>query len=171
MNTTCFPILAAFAVLIGIGMTGPSNAAAETVPFATAASPGTVIVNTVERRLYLVLSHGLALRYVVGVGREGMQWSGTSKIAGKYVRPNWAPPAEIRREKPGLPDVIAGGSAANPMGEAAMTLAGTAYAIHGTNAPELIGGFVSHGCIRMYNEDVVDLYARVRVGTTVMVVR
>ena len=92
-------------------------------------------------------------------------------IDGKFVRPNWAPPASIRRERPGLPDVILSGSPANPMGVAAMTLSGGEYAIHGTNAPNSIGGFVSHGCIRMYNQDIADLYDRVRVGTPVIVMR
>jgi lipoprotein-anchoring transpeptidase ErfK/SrfK len=87
------------------------------------------------------------------------------------VAPAWSPPKEVKRDKPSLPDVIAGGSPKNPMGAAAMTLAGGEYAIHGTNVPRSIGGFVSYGCIRMYNEDVLDLYSRVSVGTTVTVVR
>jgi len=87
------------------------------------------------------------------------------------VRPAWSPPREVKRDKPSLPDVIEGGSPRNPMGAAAMTLAGGEYAIHGTNVPSSIGGFVSYGCIRMFNQDVVDLYGRVSVGTTVMVVR
>ena len=148
----------------------PAMAAAERVSFVTTAPPGTVVVETRNRRLYLVLPHGQALRYVVGVGREGLQWSGASSISAKYVQPNWAPPAAIRRDKPNLPAVIPGGSSANPMGAAAMTLAGTDYAIHGTNAPESIGGFVSYGCIRMHNDDIADLYGRVRIGTTVLVV-
>jgi len=134
-------------------------------------SAGTIVVRTGERRLYLVLGNGEAIRYPVGVGRAGKQWAGTSQIDGKYVRPAWAPPAEVKRDKPSLPDVIPGGSPHNPMGAAAMTLAGGEYAIHGTNQPSSIGGFVSYGCIRMFNQDVVDLYSRVRVGTTVMVVR
>lgn len=148
-----------------------STAAPETVRFETTARPGTVVIATSERRLYLVLPRGQALRYVVGVGRQGKQWSGKSSIAAMYLLPNWAPPAAIKRDTPSLPDVIPGGSSANPMGAAAMTLAGTEYAIHGTNAPGSIGGFVSYGCIRMYNEDISDLFARVKVGTTVMVQR
>jgi len=147
----------------------PAAAAPETVAFATNALPGTVVVETGERRLYLIVSRGFALRYTVGVGRQGRQWSGTSSIAAKYLLPNWAPPLAIKHDKPSLPDLIAGGSPANPMGAAAMTLAGTAYAIHGTNAPDSIGGFVSYGCIRMYNEDIVDLFGRVGVGTAVIV--
>jgi lipoprotein-anchoring transpeptidase ErfK/SrfK len=130
---------------------------------------GTVVVRTGERKLYFVLSDGHAVRYPVGVGRLGKQWAGTSEINGKYLQPAWSPPAEIRRDKPSLPSVIPGGSPRNPMGAAAMTLADGEYAIHGTNAPGSIGGFVSYGCIRMYNQDILDLYARVSVGTTVVV--
>jgi lipoprotein-anchoring transpeptidase ErfK/SrfK len=152
-------------------MFAPSTWAAQTVSYAGSAAPGTIIVRTGERRLYLVLSQGKALRYIVGVGRAGRQWAGSSVIEGKYIRPNWAPPAEIKRDSPNLPDVIPGGTAANPMGAAAMTLSGGAYAIHGTNAPNSIGGFVSYGCIRMYNQDITDLYARVHLGTPVIVTR
>jgi lipoprotein-anchoring transpeptidase ErfK/SrfK len=149
----------------------PAIAAAEEVVFAGDAAPGTIVVRTSERRLYLVLGQGRALRYPVGVGRAGWQWQGTSAIDGKYLNPNWAPPAAIRLEQPNLPALIPAGSPANPMGVAAMTLAGGAYAIHGTNTPKLIGGFVSHGCIRMFNADITDLYARVGVGTIVVVGR
>jgi lipoprotein-anchoring transpeptidase ErfK/SrfK len=129
------------------------------------------VVRTGERRLYLMLGNGQALRYPVGVGRAGMQWAGTSTIDGKYIEPAWSPPESIRRENPRLPDVIPSGSPHNPMGVAAMTLAGGEYAIHGTNDPASIGHFVSHGCIRMYNADITDLYERVGVGTTVVVTR
>ncbi|MDR3475667.1 MAG: L,D-transpeptidase [Devosia sp.] len=147
----------------------PAAAAPELVAFGGNAARGTIVVRTSERRLYFVLGQGRALRYMVGVGRAGWQWAGTSAIEGKFIRPNWEPPAVIRRELPALPALIPGGSPANPMGAAAMTLAGGAYAIHGTNTPRLIGGFVSHGCIRMYNEDIVDLYGRVSIGTPVVV--
>jgi lipoprotein-anchoring transpeptidase ErfK/SrfK len=132
---------------------------------------GTIIVRTNQRRLYLVVSPDRALVYPVGVGRAGQQWSGTSYINGKYVRPAWSPPADIARANPRLPRVIPGGSPRNPMGEAALTLSGGEYAIHGTNAPGSVGGFVSHGCIRMYNRHILDLYARVSVGTQVVVMR
>jgi lipoprotein-anchoring transpeptidase ErfK/SrfK len=131
--------------------------------------PGTIVVRTSERRLYYATSDGHAIRYKIGVGRKGKTWSGESFIDGKYLRPAWAPPEEIRREKPELPSVIPAGSPSNPMGAAAMTLSGGEYAIHGTNAPGSIGGFVSYGCIRMYNEDIVDLFERVQVGTRVIV--
>jgi lipoprotein-anchoring transpeptidase ErfK/SrfK len=133
---------------------------------------GTIVVRESERRLYLMLGGGQAIRYPVGVGRNGMQWSGTVQIDGKYVQPAWSPPASIKAENPRLPDVIPGGSPHNPMGVAAMTLSGGGqYAIHGTNQPNLIGGFVSHGCIRMYNADITDLFGRVGVGTPVVVTR
>jgi lipoprotein-anchoring transpeptidase ErfK/SrfK len=132
---------------------------------------GTIVVKTHERRLYLSLGGGKALRYPVGVGRLGMQWAGTSFIDGKYIKPAWQAPASIRRDYRALPLVVPSGSPRNPMGAAAMTLNGGEYAIHGTNAPGTIGGFVSHGCIRMYNEDIMDLYSRVGVGTRVVVTR
>lgn len=148
----------------------PAVAASTVVPFATEFAPGTILVRTDERALYLVMEDGLARRYVVGVGAPGWQWAGATVINGKYIEPNWMAPPEIRREQPGLPLIIAGGSPSNPMGAAAMTLAGGNYAIHGTNVPGSIGGFVSHGCIRMLNEDVLDLFGRVGVGTAVVVV-
>ncbi|MCX5514005.1 hypothetical protein C3941_21980 [Kaistia algarum] len=134
-------------------------------------SRGTIIVRTKERRLYFVLGAGQAVRYPVGVGRAGRQWAGESVISGKYLRPNWAPPDAIRKLRPNLPELIEAGSPANPMGAAAMTLSGGEYAIHGTNSPKSIGGFVSFGCIRMYNEDITDLFDRVDVGTPVIVTR
>jgi lipoprotein-anchoring transpeptidase ErfK/SrfK len=143
-------------------------AASETVA-ASGYAPGTIVIHTRERRLYYYLGGGKALRYPVGVGRAGMQWSGTAFVNGKYLNPAWAPPADIRREAPDLPAVIPGGSPSNPMGVAALTLSGGEYAIHGTNRPESIGGFVSHGCIRMYNEDITDLYNRVGYYTPVVV--
>jgi lipoprotein-anchoring transpeptidase ErfK/SrfK len=132
-------------------------------------SPGTIIVRTSQRRLYLVVSDGRMVSYPVGVGRAGKQWSGTSYISSKHIRPAWSPPAEVRHDRPGLPDVIPSGSPRNPMGAAALVLAHDQYAIHGTNAPGSIGGFVSYGCIRMYNKDILDLYRRVSVGTRVVV--
>ena len=137
----------------------------------TSVSAGTIVVRTSERRLYYVVGDGRAIRYPVGVGMASKQWTGTTRIDGKHLRPAWSPPKEVKRDKPSLPDVIPGGSPRNPMGEAALTLAGGEYAIHGTNVPRSIGGFVSYGCIRMFNQDVVDLYSRVSVGTTVVVTR
>lgn len=144
-------------------------AARETVAAAGGYAPGTIVIHTHERRLYYYLGGGRALRYPVGVGRAGMQWSGTAFVNGKYLNPAWAPPADIRRDNPDLPGVIPGGAPNNPMGVAALTLSRGEYAIHGTNRPQSIGGFVSHGCIRMYNEDIADLYGRVGYYTEVVV--
>jgi lipoprotein-anchoring transpeptidase ErfK/SrfK len=133
-------------------------------------SAGTIVVMTRQRRLYYMTSDNTAILYPVGVGRLGMAWSGTAYIDGKYIKPAWSPPDMIKRENPRIPSVIPSGSAANPMGAAAMTLSGGGqYAIHGTNNPGSIGGFVSHGCIRMYNSDILDLYERVGLGTKVVV--
>ena len=153
--------------IAGLITTIAPAAAREIVSFS--GSPGTIVVKTQERRLYYVTGDGRAIRYPVGVGRKGRQWEGQSFIDGKYLRPAWTPPMEVRLDKPSLPDVIPGGSPSNPMGAAAMTLAGGEYAIHGTNAPGSIGGFVSYGCIRMYNQDILDLFERVHVGTRVIV--
>ena len=149
----------------------PSAAAGKVVAFNGHVAAGTIIVRTKERRLYFVLGQGQALRYTVGVGRAGRQWAGKSFIIGKHIRPNWSPPPEIKRDRPNLPDMIQSGSPANPMGAAALTLAGGEYAIHGTNAPNSIGRYVSYGCIRMYNTDIIDLYGRVRLGTPVVVMK
>ena len=158
-----------FAALAGAAV--PAGAR-EIVSFEAAGySAGTIVVRTTERRLYLVLGNGQAIRYMVGVGRAGKRWAGVSRIDGKYLHPAWAPPPEIKRDKPSLPDVIPGGSPRNPMGVAALTLEGGAYAIHGTNQPGSIGGYVSYGCIRMYNQDISDLFGRVSVGTAVVVTR
>jgi lipoprotein-anchoring transpeptidase ErfK/SrfK len=134
-------------------------------------SPGTIVIKTRERRLYYVLGDGKAVRYPVGVGRPDKQWSGHSAISGKYIRPAWSPPEEIRLDNPGLPYVIPGGAPDNPMGAAALTIAGGEYAIHGTNRPGSVGGFVSYGCIRMLDSDILDLFERVAVGTPVVVER
>ena len=132
-------------------------------------SAGTIVIRTGERRLYYVMGDGRAVRYPVGVGKAGKAWNGRVQIDGKHIRPAWSPPADVKRDKPSLPNVIPGGSPQNPMGVAAMTLSGGEYAIHGTNVPSSIGGFVSYGCIRMYNADITDLFGRVSVGTSVVV--
>ena len=161
------------AATIGIALlaTNTAQARPEIVGASGDYSPGTIVVKTNERRLYLILDSGRAVRYPVGVGKSGKQWAGTTQISGKYLNPAWSPPAEVKRDKPNIPDVIAGGSPRNPMGVAAMTLAGGEYAIHGTNVPGSVGGFVSYGCIRMLNADISDLYERVSVGATVVVSR
>jgi lipoprotein-anchoring transpeptidase ErfK/SrfK len=164
-------IAVALAATLGAGLlaASPAQARPDMVGFRGDYSPGTIVVKTNERRLYLILDEGHAMRYPVGVGKAGKQWAGTTRIDGKYRSPAWSPPAEVKRDKPSMPDVIPGGSPRNPMGVAAMTLAGGEYAIHGTNVPGSVGGFVSYGCIRMYNEDITDLYQRVSVGTSVVV--
>jgi lipoprotein-anchoring transpeptidase ErfK/SrfK len=133
--------------------------------------PGTIVVETSERKLHLVLADGEVLTYPVGVGKSGKSWAGTGSIAGKFIRPPWSPPRRLKLEKPWTPDYIPGGSPQNPMGAAAMTLNVDQYAIHGTNDPGSIGGFVSFGCIRMHNRDIVELYKRVKIGTPVVVLR
>ena len=138
------------------------------VDYATAESPGTVIVDTPNTYLYLVLGGSKAIRYGIGVGRDGFTWSGTKTIDRKAEWPDWLPPAEMLQRQPYLPRFMAGGPG-NPLGARAMYLSGTAYRIHGTNNPSSIGKHVSSGCIRMVNEDVIDLYARVQVGTRVIV--
>ena len=164
-------IAVALAATIGAGilMSSAAEARPAVVGFSGDYSPGTIVVRTNERRLYLVVEQGRAVAYPVGVGRAGKQWAGTTRIDGKYQYPAWSPPREVKRDKPNMPDVIPGGSPRNPMGVAAMTLAGGEYAIHGTNVPGSVGGFVSYGCIRMLNADISDLYSRVSIGTTVVV--
>jgi len=135
--------------------------------------PGTIVVDTANKFLYLIESGGKARRYGVGVGKEGFLWRGTEKITAKREWPDWRPPAEMiaREKKKGrtLPTVMAGGPA-NPLGARALYLGDTLYRIHGTNAPWTIGHNVSSGCIRMRNEDVIDLYERVKTGATVQVI-
>jgi len=147
----------------------PAQARPDLVGFHGDYAPGTIVVKTSERRLYLVLDDEHAVRYPVGVGKAGKQWAGVTKIDGKYREPAWSPPADVKHDNPRIPDVIPGGSPANPMGVAALTLAGGEYAIHGTNRPGSVGGYVSYGCVRMYNEDITDLFQRVTVGTQVVV--
>jgi lipoprotein-anchoring transpeptidase ErfK/SrfK len=163
-------LLAAAAAVFGLTSL-PVHAAPSAVGYKTPFSAGTIVVRTSERRLYLVLGGGKALRYPVGVGRAGKQWAGSARIVAKFIRPDWSPPAEVKRDNPRLPNLIKGGTPGNPMGAAAMVLTGGEYAIHGTNRPNSIGGFVSYGCIRMFNSDILDLYSRVSVGTPVVVSR
>ena len=131
---------------------------------------GTIVVSTAERRLYLVMPGGQAMRYGVGVGRPGFTWGGTQSITMKREWPDWRPPSEMLRRRPDLPRYMKGGIE-NPLGARAMYLGGSIYRIHGSNEPETIGTAVSSGCIRMTNEDVTDLYTRVKVGTRVVVQR
>jgi len=165
-------VASAAAILVSSATAIPQPALArDIVGFSGAYAPGTVVVRTSERSLYYVLGNGQAVRYPVGVGRAGKQWSGRAIVNGKYLHPAWTPPAEVRHDKPNLPNVIPGGSGRNPMGAAALTLSQGEYAIHGTNDAASIGGAVSYGCIRMYNADILDLYGRVGFGTPVVVTR
>ncbi|WP_110031789.1 L,D-transpeptidase [Hoeflea marina] len=164
-------MLAMMASLGGLALLPGTAQAAGTLVSYPSGETGTIVVRTGERRLYLILGNHQALRYKVGVGRAGRQWAGNVQISGKYIRPNWAPPAAVKKDSPNLPDMIPGGSRHNPMGAAAMTLSGGEYAIHGTNKPKSIGGRVSYGCIRMYNEDITELFDKVSVGTPVIVLR
>ncbi|WP_420414662.1 L,D-transpeptidase [Roseibium sp.] len=130
--------------------------------------PGTIVIKNSERRLYLVLNRRQAIRYKVAVGKRQKSWTGRAQITAKYVKPDWSPSAEVRRDFPHLPRVIRGGAPNNPMGVAAMTLSNGNYAIHGTNRPGSIGRAVSYGCIRMANHDITDLFRRVQVRTPVI---
>jgi lipoprotein-anchoring transpeptidase ErfK/SrfK len=133
-------------------------------------APGTIVISTEERRLYFILPGHQAMKYGVGVGRPGFSWSGTKFVAQKREWPAWTPPAQMLRRRPELPRFMAGGPE-NPLGARAMYLSGTLYRIHGSNEPQTIGQAVSSGCIRMTNEDVTDLYERVKIGTRVIVQR
>ena len=142
----------------------------EVVSYSAGHPAGTVVISTSERRLYYVLGGGQAIRYGVGVGRPGFEWSGARRISAKRAWPDWTPPSAMLHRRPDLPRHMAGGIN-NPLGARAMYLGGTEYRIHGSNEPETIGHAVSSGCIRMTNDDAIDLYNRVHVGTPVIVQR
>jgi lipoprotein-anchoring transpeptidase ErfK/SrfK len=146
----------------------PSHLTRQVVDYLTREAPGTIIVDTPNTYLYFVLGNGKAIRYGIGVGRDGFTWSGTQQITRKAEWPDWIPLAEMIRRQPYLPRFTAGGLG-NPLGARALYLGGTAYRIHGTNNPATIGGHVSSGCIRMTNPDVIELYGRVNLGTKVIV--
>jgi len=138
------------------------------VDYATGETAGTVVIDTPHTYLYYVLGNGKAIRYGIGVGREGFTWAGVKQVARKAEWPDWYPPAEMIARQPYLPRMTAGGPG-NPLGARAMYIGGTEYRIHGTNAPSTIGKQVSSGCIRLTNDDVTDLYNRVQVGAKVVV--
>ena len=139
------------------------------VAYETGETPGTIIINTPERMLYLVEGQGRAMRYGIGVGRPGFTWAGVHSVTAKREWPDWTPPEDMLRRRPDLPRHMEGGPE-NPLGARAMYLGSTLYRIHGSNEPWTIGTAVSSGCIRMRNEDVIDLYGRVKVGTKVVVI-
>ncbi len=158
-------------VLAGIAMPAQARARAEGPAGELAAlPPGTILISQSRKRLYLTQSSGAVLSWPVAIGRGGRAWSGWASIEGKHVRPAWSPPAEVKRDHPRLPQVIAGGAPNNPMGARALTLDRREIAIHGTTAAmrASIGTAASYGCIRMLNEDVIDLFDRVSVGTRVL---
>ncbi len=146
----------------------PARLRRQVVSYATREAPGTIIIDTPNTYLYYVLGNGQAVRYGIGIGRDGFTWSGTQAVTKKAEWPDWTPPPEMIARQPYLPRHMAGGPG-NPLGARAMYLGSTEYRIHGTNAPETIGTHVSSGCIRLTNEDVSDLYSRVNVGTKVIV--
>ncbi len=148
----------------------PAKYQKQVVFFRTFQPAGTIVVNTPERFLYLVLGNNRAIRYGIGVGREGFQWHGLKHIGRKAEWPDWVPPAEMIARQPYLPRFMAGGPG-NPLGARALYIAGTVYRIHGTNQPQTIGSAVSSGCFRLTNPDVIDLYGRVPVGTRVVVLQ
>ena len=146
----------------------PARLRRQVVNYFTREAPGTIIIDTPNTYLYYVLGNGQAMRYGIGVGRDGFTWSGTQTITKKAEWPDWTPPPEMIARQPYLPRHMAGGPG-NPLGARAMYLGGSVYRIHGTNAPETIGTRVSSGCLRLTNADVIDLYSRVSVGTKVIV--
>jgi lipoprotein-anchoring transpeptidase ErfK/SrfK len=140
----------------------------QVVPFATRENPGTIIVNTSERYLYFVLGSGRAMRYGIGVAKSGFEWSGTHAVTAKRVWPDWTPPQEMLQRRPDIPTYMDGGLD-NPLGARALYIGSTLYRIHGTNQPWTIGAKVSSGCIRLTNEDIIDLYSRAKIGAKVIV--
>ncbi len=158
-------------LLSGQGSLG-SVAAREPVAFLEPYPAGTIIIKEAERRLYFTTGWGTAISYPIAVGRAGREWYGEARVAGKYLAPAWTPPAVVRQDHPSFPALIPGGSPRNPMGAAAIVLNRDEVAIHGTTRSmrRSVGTAASYGCIRMYNEDVLDLFHRVRVGTRVVAI-
>lgn len=152
------------------GSVGRSSIPRQNVNFSGRYKPGTIIINTKQRRLYFVMPGGRAIKYGVGVGRPGFQWGGIKRITRKAEWPGWTPPPQMRRRRPDLPRHMKGGIK-NPLGARALYLGSSLYRIHGSNEPSTIGQAVSSGCIRMTNADVKHLYSRVRVGTRVVILR
>lgn len=164
-----------FAVLLssaaGLSSIASANAR-EIVAVSPQYPPGEIIIRERERKLYFIVGNGEAIRYPIAVGMRGKAWLGETSVEGKYIAPAWSPPAIVHRDHPELPEFIPGGSPHNPMGAAAITLTRYQVAIHGTTARmrRSVGTAASYGCIRMYNEDIVDLYQRVSVGAPVIAV-
>lgn len=166
--------LVAGAVLaVGAAALPQTASAREMVPFSPQVEPGTIVISAHQRKLYLVVSQGVAIRYPVAVPKAGKEWSGEAAVDGMYVNPDWSPPAIVKADHPELPNLIPGGSPRNPMGVRAITLDRNQVAIHGTTnrMRASIGSAASYGCIRMLNEDVADLFNRVSVGSPVIMMR
>jgi lipoprotein-anchoring transpeptidase ErfK/SrfK len=163
-------ILLGAAALLGAASAPQAAAAREVVAYHSDLEPGSIVVSEHERKLYLIVDQDDAIAYKVAVPRAGKEWSGVVRVDAKYVAPDWTPPEDVKHDHPELPEVIPGGAANNPMGARAMTLSQGQVAIHGTTAKmrKSIGSAASYGCIRMLNEDIVDLYDRVAVGATVV---
>jgi lipoprotein-anchoring transpeptidase ErfK/SrfK len=161
--------IAAASIAVSLFALAPCAQARETVPFAGNYPVGSIVVSTSQRRLYFVTGNGVAWRYPVGVGRAGKAWTGRATVASKQINPAWMPPPDVRRDSPNLPRIVDGGSPHNPLGVAVLALDYGNYAIHGTNNPASIGNYVSYGCIRMQNRDVMELYRVAGVGTQVFV--
>jgi lipoprotein-anchoring transpeptidase ErfK/SrfK len=165
-----FLFAAAIALLPAATVTAPAQAREIVQTQDARYYPGTIVIRTGERRLYFVTAPGEAIRYTIAVGKAGKQWRGVKYVEELQIDPAWSPPASVKRDNPRLPDVIPGGSPRNPMGARVIGLGpGGEYAIHGTNMPNTIGTAASYGCFRMHNQDVSDLYERVRMGTPVVV--
>lgn len=168
-RAACMSLLgAAFCAL-----TAPASQAREMISIPNPYPPGTIVVQTSARKLLVYTEDGTAIRYNVAVGKPGKQWFGTRIIDGKYIKPAWSPPEEVRRDNPKLPKVIESGDPRNPMGAAAITIAPGEYAVHGTSEAmrKTVGSFASYGCIRMLDEDILDLLPHVRIGGMIHVVR
>ena len=176
MSITASRPLLAFAVILGLAapaFASPSPAKVNPSWAAEGVQPGTIVISQSQRRLFLTQPDGKAISYPVAIGKSGKAWLGWSRVNGKYVLPAWSPPAEVKHDVPGIPDLIPGGAPNNPMGARALTLDRKEIAIHGTT-PSMrrsIGSAASYGCIRMYNEDVIDLFSRVDVGAPVLAVK
>ncbi len=163
-------MITSVATVLSAVYAAPSSATPSLVAYDAPYPAGTIVISQHARRLYLVTSTGEAIAYPVAVAKHGKEWQGFARVDGKFVEPAWSPPEEVKRDHPSMPDVIAGGSPHNPMGARAITLDRNQVAIHGTTSSmrASVGTAASYGCIRMYNEDVIDLYDRVRIGATVL---
>jgi lipoprotein-anchoring transpeptidase ErfK/SrfK len=168
--TSARGVMAGAALAAGVVALPGTGAARNVVAYNPGVEAGTVVISARQRSLFLVMGNGTAIRYPVAVPKAGKEWSGYAHIDGKYVNPDWVPPTVVKRDHPELPNFIRGGSPHNPMGVRALTLDRNQVAIHGTTHKmrASVGTAASYGCIRMLNEDVVDLYERVNVGTTVV---